>query len=98
MANKCLELLGRDLGMFGHKLEISLAPEVQALIKDLALLAGTYCEAARRGDFIAGLLLIEMRYMGKMPIDGLLNEVRDQFPDEILSKVLGVPLEDLPDT
>ena len=25
--------------------------------------------------------------LGKMPIDGLLDEVRDQFTDEILSKV-----------
>lgn len=98
VANKCLELLGRDLGMFGHRLEISLAPEVQSLIKDLALLAVTYCAVSKRMDFVSALNQIEMRYLGTLPqVQEAFSPVRAELPDEIIAYVLGIALEDVPE-
>jgi phage terminase small subunit len=97
VANKCLELLGRDLGMFGHKLEISLSPAMQAIIRDLAAIAIDCCAESNRGRFVTSLIELEMRYMKEVPnISQALEPITQQYPNHILSHMLGVAIEDLP--
>lgn len=68
VANRALELLGKDLGMFTDKLEVSLSNESKQLVEDMARLAIQCCDPSKRTILVEGLSKIKSKYMAVMPV------------------------------
>ena len=61
-ANRALELLGKDLGMFTDRLEVSLTPGLKQLIQDLARLAIDCCDKDKRDILLSKLQDLKAKY------------------------------------
>jgi phage terminase small subunit len=62
VANRALELLGRDQGMFGGRLEVSLGGASRELVECLSRLAVECCAPDKRQQLAAGVEALRVRF------------------------------------
>lgn len=55
VANRALELLGKDQGMFTDRLEVSLSGESRTILESLTKLAIDCCDPAKRSHLVEGI-------------------------------------------
>lgn len=64
-ANRALELLGRDQGMFSDRLELTLTSDAKNIIQKLAQLAIECCAEDKRERLLQGLEEVKAEYNAK---------------------------------
>jgi hypothetical protein len=62
VANRALELLGKDRGMFGGRLEVSLDSASREFVECLSRLAVACCAPDKRQQLAAGVEALRMRF------------------------------------
>lgn len=65
VANRALELLGKDRGMFTDKLELSLTNDAKSIVQRLAQLAIECCAEDKRERLLQGLEEVKGEYNAK---------------------------------